>query len=558
MPRTTGYVAAQARHASSVDVPVRPTAPQLIHLSSIGDNAVVLQHAWQPRRDETALDADVSVTYCTRRSVVRNVTRRSRGGPPPAGGRFELSIRVISPAPPSSRIIDALMRRPETARSITSDTLESFLLKVLLYGVGFGGSILVSRGLGPTGRGIYYLPVVTAATVSAMATLGIEQANVFLFGSHAVSIGRLWGQGGFIALSLGTLGGLLLVDLPFLLPATFASSPPPLWWIVAAGLPFVLHTQFAAGLLTLRGDVTWQFRAALISGVLQTAALVGLFVSGSFFPAGVLAVSVASSLVTWVLTISKLAGADRWIRWDAQLLKLTLTRSLVLHAGMLLLFLHLRADMFMLNRMAGPASLGVYSLSVTLAETVLLATDSVAIAVLPRQMGNSIQEAAVTALRAARVNLLLSASLTVAWGIIGFPLIVTAFGQPFRGSYLPLMLLLPGIASMGMQRVCGGPVLRRDQNSRIIGINAVSLSLNIGLNLLWIPRWGAAGAALASACSYFLGALLFLYWTTRMARCGFLEGVVPARADLQLAARALRLFASLRREGRVPPKRSAP
>src|SRR6266542_1535043 len=85
MPRTTGYVAAQARHASSVDVPVRPTAPQLIHLSSIGDNAVVLQHAWQPRRDETALDADVSVTYCTRRSVVRNVTRRSRGGPPPRG-----------------------------------------------------------------------------------------------------------------------------------------------------------------------------------------------------------------------------------------------------------------------------------------------------------------------------------------------------------------------------------------------------------------------------------------------------------------------------------------
>ena len=60
--------------------------------------------------------------------------------------------------------------------------------------------------------------------------------------------------------------------------------------------------------------------------------------------------------------------------------------------GMVLLFLHLRLDMFMLNSMAGASALGIYSLSVTLAETVQLGTDSVAIAILPRQMGNSLQE----------------------------------------------------------------------------------------------------------------------------------------------------------------------
>ena len=128
---------------------------------------------------------------------------------------------------------------------------------------------------------------------------------------------------------------------------------------------------------------------------------------------------------------------------------------------MVLLFLHLRVDMFMLNDMAGTATLGIYSLSVTLAETVMLGTDSVAIAILPRQMGNSLEEAALMALRAARMAALISAAFIAAWAVVGFPLIVLAFGRPFAGSYLPLLVLLPGVAFMGMQRVCGGPVIAR-------------------------------------------------------------------------------------------------
>jgi O-antigen/teichoic acid export membrane protein len=430
----------------------------------------------------------------------------------------------------------------ERTRSATSDTVESFLLKVLLYGIGFSASILISRGLGPAGRGIYYLPVVTAATVASFGTLGIEQANVFLFGSRSVPIARLWAQGGFVALSLGTIGGLLLVSAPSLLPGTFGSSPTMLWWIVAVGLPVTLHTQFGAGLLTLRGQVTWQFRAGLIGAVLQTVVLFGLFVAGWFTPTTVLAVSVGANVIVWALVVTRLSTEGRWIHWDPALLKETLARSLVLHAGMVLLFLHLRLDMFMLNSMAGAAALGIYSLSVTLAETVMLGTDSVAIAILPRQMGNSLQESALLALRAARITALVSAGFITAWAVVGYPLIVLTFGRPFAGSYLPLLALLPGIAFMGMQRVCGGPVLRADRPSRIVWINVLSLSCNVALNLWWIPLWGAVGAGAASTCSYVLGALLFLHWTAGMGEAAFPTSVLPRSAD---ASDAWRGFAAL-------------
>jgi O-antigen/teichoic acid export membrane protein len=115
--------------------------------------------------------------------------------------------------------------------------------------------------------------------------------------------------------------------------------------------------------------------------------------------------------------------------------------------------------------------------------------------------------------------------------VIGYPLIVLAFGRPFAGAYLPLLLLLPGIACMGMQRVCGGPVLRSSRPSRIVLINVVSLTGNVLLNLWLIPLWGAAGAAAASTCSYAVGAVLFLRWTAAMGGARFPGAVLPRAAD---------------------------
>jgi O-antigen/teichoic acid export membrane protein len=212
--------------------------------------------------------------------------------------------------------------------------------------------------------------------------------------------------------------------------------------------------------------------------------------------------------------------------------------------AMVLLFLHLRVDMFMLNSMAGATALGVYSLSVTLAETIMLGTDSVAIAILPRQMGNSLEEAARLALRAARITILVSAAITAAWAVVGFPLIVLTFGRPFSGSYLPLLALLPGIAFMGMQRVCGGPVLRAARPGRIVWINVLGLACNVVLNLWWIPAWGPAGAGAASTCSYALSALLFLRWTARLGDAAFPASLLPRPAD---AREAWQGFAALLR-----------
>jgi O-antigen/teichoic acid export membrane protein len=425
-------------------------------------------------------------------------------------------------------------------RSIASDSAEMLLLKVLISVLGLGASVLISRGLGPEGRGAYALPIVAAGTVVVAGKLGLEQANVFLLGTERLSVWCLSGQNGLVALAMGVLGvlGVLLAAPAF--PALFADTPIVLMLLVGLTIPFSLHTQFSAGLLALLGQVTRQFWATSAAGLLQIALLFGLFLSPWFAVGPVLAVNLAVVVVTWAITVRGFERGQRiQIVWDPALLGHTLRRSLCLHLGMVLFFLHLRLDAFMVKGMTGTAALGHYSLSVALAETVLLVTDSLAIAVLPRQMGNTIAEAAGLALQGARVSLLLGLGLAALWTMLGTAVIEICFGNVFAPAYLPLVGLLPGMVFLGMQRMCGGPALRAGRPTRITTIYAISLLVNGALNLWWIPVWGPLGAALASSVSYGVGAVLFLAWTARLADVRFVRGVIPTRADLVSVRRAV-------------------
>ncbi len=431
------------------------------------------------------------------------------------------------------------LQRAKDGSSILSDSAETFLLRLLLSAVGFGASVLISRGLGPEGRGAYYLPVVAAATMAAFSTLGLEQANIYLLGTHKIPPERLSGQNGLVAISMGGIGLVLLLLAPSVLPSVFADTPTGLLLLTGLTIPFAVHTQSSAGLLTLQGQVTWQFRAALAAGLVQGGLLLGLIASSWFDVGAVLAVNLATVVVTWGLTVPAVGGGKGGlIHWDADLLRETMKQSLLLHLAMVLFFLHLRLDTFMIKGMRGTTALGQYSLSVVLAETVFLATDSVGFAILPHQVRNTLQESATLALRGARTNGLLGIGLAFLWILGGIPLIRIFFGQAFAPAYLPLVGLLPGVIFLGMQRMCGAPVLRTGRPERITAIYAVSLSCNAALNLWWIPMWGPLGAALASSLSYGGGAMLFLIWTARLAEISLAQAIFPRRSDWVLLRQA--------------------
>ena len=411
----------------------------------------------------------------------------------------------------------------------------------------FAASIIISRGLGPEGRGLYYLPVLAAATLSSLAKLGVEQANVFLFANRKVPVDSISGQNGLIALVAGGSALVALLAARPALPELFAGTPLLLLVLAGLTIPFLLHTQFTAGLQNLQGQVTWQFRAALAASVVQVGALVVLLIIHRVDVTSVLVVNLLMTVVMWALVVNA-PGARRTalLRWDLSLLGATLRHSLVLHVAMVLLFLHLRSDMFLVEGFLGPAALGQYSVAVILAETVLLITDSLSKAILPRQMANSPREAAAVAVRAAKASLVLALLAATSLAVLGRPMIELFFGTAFSPAYGPLVALLPGLAFLGVQRLCGAPLLRLGRPLRFASIYAVAFAANVLLNVVLIPRLGLVGAALASSSSYGIGATLLFAWTARTAGLPIARAVLPTKADWLFVRQSLRRSALVR------------
>ena len=83
----------------------------------------------------------------------------------------------------------------------------------------------------------------------------------FLFATRKVPIRAIAAQNGLIALGAGGTAfvGLLLARPS--LPGLFGDTPLLLLLLAGLSIPFVLHTQFTAGLQNLQGQVTWQFPA---------------------------------------------------------------------------------------------------------------------------------------------------------------------------------------------------------------------------------------------------------------------------------------------------------
>ena len=98
-----------------------------------------------------------------------------------------------------------------------------------------------------------------------------------------------------------------------------------------------------------------------------------------------------------------------------------------------------------------------------------------------------------------------------AWWLIGI-----LFGPPYQDAVVSLWLLLPGVWCLSLQVILANDLAGRDYPAFLAGMWLTVLVVNVGLNVLWLPRLGIAGAAASSSVAYALALwLLVRYWLRR-------------------------------------------
>ena len=200
--------------------------------------------------------------------------------------------------------------------------------------------------------------------------------------------------------------------------------------------------------------------------------------------------------------------------------------------GNLMLSSVFRMDVFLVNALAGTRPLGIYSISVALAELVLMfpnALGSVLFAHMPRLEPD--QQTKVLE-KTTRVTLCLAVVMGLGLILLGRPMVLLLAGKDFLGAVGPLYALIPGLVLMSVTYIFSNYFAARGEPMLSAVIFFGGLVVNVVSNLILIPRWGILGAGVASSLAYSVIFLLFL--CTLLARKTTALGrlLVPRREDV--------------------------
>jgi len=134
--------------------------------------------------------------------------------------------------------------------------------------------------------------------------------------------------------------------------------------------------------------------------------------------------------------------------------------------------------------------------------------------------------------RVCRNTLFITAALGVGCLLFGPFGIRVLYGPRFAGAIRPMLLMLPGIVMMSLYMILTRNFTSRNRQGVNIVAAGVALSVNVGLNCVLIPRWGISGAAISTAVSYSLAALMLLVVFVRESGHSVAETVLVGREEI--------------------------
>ncbi len=201
----------------------------------------------------------------------------------------------------------------------------------------------------------------------------------------------------------------------------------------------------------------------------------------------------------------------------------------------------LRADTFLLKHYQGNATIGWYSAAYDIVFGLFIVANAVNASLFPtvsRLSGPQPDRARSLAQQAAKVLLLFALPCAVGGGLLAHRIVQLIFGAQFAPAGILLRLLLLALPVRFLVGLADNLSIVYDRAWQAAAIAAFDAALNITLNLLFIPRYGAQAAAVIALVGESLSLGLLLWILRDQALLAAIRRSAPA-AVLALAAMAV-------------------
>ena len=384
------------------------------------------------------------------------------------------------------------------------------------------GTFVVARAGGPEAVGAYALLRVLPGLVGVVIAAGLPGAIAYFFAGPARTDRRLPLTVTAMALAGGVAGTALWAAGSFAVGRQLFPDVP-LGLVIWAGSTVLTQLIVATAKSCSQGsdDLPGSNRIIFNEEFMFLPAYGALWAAGVHgyvaLIAGLLIADVATFVLAWFRLIRRgfFRGAARP---SVDLGRQIAAYGLRAQVGGVVSLLNLRFDFIVLNLLAGPAVLGVYAIASKFAELLKIPALALTYVLYPQFARDGSAKAAASARRLLRKAALLTAGGAIPLFLGAGFVIPAIYGSDFKPAVGPAQIIILGLAIEGAAGVMTAylyGVGRPGLNSLAMG---AGLAVTFALDFALIPRWGASGAAVASAAAYVTSTLALGWYFWRMGR----------------------------------------
>ena len=402
---------------------------------------------------------------------------------------------------PRTRKIAAAAKRLRQSDFVRK-VAETFATRIALLVLGVATSIVMTRLLGPEGRGVFAIASTLSAVGIQFGDLGLSTANTYFAAKDRALLPALTGNALFVSFVMGTAAVLLLASASAFWPALLPAQGTTLLLALLA-IPLGLALAFTQNLLMGVQDVRGANRYSLWSAILLLALVAGLGLERRLTAASALGVGLVSVGFGCGGMLRRLKSHTETIRFSAPVLRRSVGYGVKFYTANFFAFLLLRSDMLLVGSKLGKTQAGLYSVAVTLANLIFMLPSVIGTILFPRLSATEDAEAKWRATRQALFGTVAIVAVSSAVSLLlAHPFIALMFGAKFEAAVPAFLCLLPGMLFWSASSVLSAYIGSEQLPLRFVLVFFAAFALNLALNFAFLSRYGIVAASINSSVCY--------------------------------------------------------
>ena len=385
------------------------------------------------------------------------------------------------------------------------NVISNIVLHIITIVVGFFTSILIARSLGTSNQGQLSYYILIFGIIASYGNIGITSATSYFLKKTKFNNEKIINSNISILILLSIL---YTIGVVIFRNSIFNSDILILTIIWISYAIILLFNNFLTTIYISDENIYVYNKFFTLSYIIKGIVIIFLFFINKL---NILSISVLYLVLEIMKILLLLKGLK--IKYKFEINKTILVEELKygipLYLAGLFIYLNYRADQLMVRNSLGNSQLGIYSISVQLAELAFIFPTSIASAFEGRLYSCEEKDKKKISAQIVRITFYVTLVICII-GIFCRPLITILYGEEYKEAGISMIILLIGIIFASIGKVAPAYFYTKGKPSIHLIVATIVLGINITLNFALIPVMGINGAALASTISYIFYGVIYI------------------------------------------------